>query len=341
MLPREAHAVSRHRLDKVGVAITGALEWYFESRRENWNAVPFYCDVAKIGTFAVSPQELARGTDAALFRLFVTMSMYQARRDVVIMRQQHSMPRSLMRTVADMASVNRSIARHDCRMLLSTRAFDAGCDVFKNGGVVDCGTRPGADCHVKDATVAFHRMGDMGKLPTSAWLRFWKDGGMQALLAEVCSEETSPKKRAQRVVARFATVHRVGRKLATMFVSALSTPALAPGLTPWFPEVDGNELVVVDTNVARAIDALRKPGSPKTYDKREQWVREQAAKIDLRRFHRDNPKYSPRIVQEALYAFCSKSNRMASGDICSGRTAACNRCAAAICPFVPRGHARH
>ena len=43
-----------------------------------------------------------------------------------------------------------------------------------------------------------------------------------------------------------ALFERVGRKLATMFVSALSTPALAPGLTPWFPDIDGNELVVVD-----------------------------------------------------------------------------------------------
>jgi len=48
-----------------------------------------------------------------------------------------------------------------------------------------------------------------------------------------------------------------------------STPALAPGLTPLFPDINGNVLVVVDTNVARAVDALRKPGAPKTYEARE------------------------------------------------------------------------
>ncbi len=154
-------------------------------------------------------------------------------------------------------------------------------------------------------------MGDMGKLPTSAWLLLWKSGGVREVLADVCRQEASPTKRAALLVERFARVHRVGRKLATMFVSALSTPALAPGLTPWFPDINGHELVVVDTNVARAVDALRDPGAPKTYDARERWVREQAAHLDLREFRRDVPSYSPRLVQQALYAFCSKSNRVA------------------------------
>jgi len=193
---------------------------------------------------------------------------------------------------------------------------------------------------VKDATRVFNRMGDMGKLPTSAWLRLWQGGGMQVMLEDVCREEPSPTKRAGLLVGRFAAVHRVGRKLATMFVSALSTPALAPGLTPWFPKIDGNELVVVDTNVARAVDALRAPGAAKTYDARELWVREQAARIDLRAFQPDLPAYSPRLVQEALYAFCSKSNRVARGDACAERGAPCATCAPTLCPFAPAGESR-
>lgn len=136
------------------------------------------------------------------------------------------------------------------------------------------------------------------------------------------------------LVERFARVHRVGRKLATMFVSALSTPALVPGLTPWFPDVDGNQLVVVDTNVARAVDALRKPGAPKSYDARERWVREQAAQLDLRELHPDVPSYSPRLVQQALYAFCSRSNRVARGDACAARAVPCAGCAPRLCPFA-------
>jgi len=318
--------------------IRGAVTWFFGTHfgaAHRTRALPFYCDPERVGAFAVAPNDLAVGSEAAVFRLFVTLSMYQALRDVVIMRQQRSLPRASMRVVADAALVKRSIARHECPVLHSADAFEEGCDVSKVGEVGDCETCAGSACHVKDATVVFNRMGDMGKLPTSAWLRLWKGGGVRGLLADVGQEEASPTKRAALLVERFARVHRVGRKLATLFVSALSTPALAPGLTPWFPNVDGNDLVVVDTNVARAVDALREPGAPRTYDARERWVREQAARLDLREFQPDAPSYSPRLVQQALYAFCSKSNRIAQGDSCAERTSPCGACAPAICPFAP------
>jgi len=304
------------------------------AQRAGAGLLPFYCDPERVGAFAVAPADLAAGGDSAIFRLLVTLSMYQALRDVVIMRRQRSMKRATVRGVADLGRVKLSIRKHPCPMLLSTDTFEEGCDVSKVGGVVDCGSCPGVRCHVKDATVAFHRMGDMGKLPTSAWLRFWKDGGMRELLAKVCLQEGSPTKRAAILVSRFAQIHRVGRKLATMFVSALSAPTLAPGLTPWFPDIDGNALVVVDTNIARAVDALRKPGAPKTYEAREAWVREQAALLDLRAFNPSLPRYSPRLVQEALYAFCSRSNRLAHGDICATRSTPCPDCAPMLCPFA-------
>lgn len=333
--PRASAASDEQRL-AVG-SLRSAAAWYFANRyglSEGPTARPFYCDPGSVGAFAVAPDQLAAGGDAAVFRLFVTLSMYQALRDVVIMRQQRSLPRASMRVVADAAFVTRSIARHECPVLCTADAFEEGCDVAKVGEAVDCGRCPGTACHVKDATGVFNRMGDMGKLPTSAWLRLWKDGGVREVLAEVCRNEASPTKRAALLVERFARVHRVGRKLATMFVSALSTPALAPGLTPWFPDIDGNDLVVVDTNVARAVDALREPGAAKTYDARERWVRAQAAQLDLREFRPDLPSYSPRLVQQALYAFCSKSNRVARGDACSGHAAPCAGCAPALCPFA-------
>ncbi|NPD21832.1 hypothetical protein [Corallococcus exiguus] len=322
--------------------LNAVVRWYFDEGR--LAGLPFYCDPTRIGAFAVEPDELAAGTDTAIFQLFVTLSMYQALRDVVIMRQQRALPRTSMRVVADVATVKRSITRHACPTLGSAEAFERDCDVGKDGEVIDCGTCPGVACHVKEATRVFNRMGDMGKLPTSAWLRLWQGSGAQALLEEVCCEEPSPTKRAALLVERFAAVHRIGRKLATLFVSALSTPALAPGLTPWFPEIDGNELVVVDTNVARAVDALRAPGEAKTYDARARWVGEQASKIDLRVFQPELPAYSPRLVQEALYAFCSKSNRVARGDGCAGRATPCASCAPTICPFASLGaasRARH
>jgi hypothetical protein len=285
----------------------------------------------------VRPEELASGAEAGLFRLFVAMAMFQARRDVVIMAQQRSMSSRAASALTTPDRLKASIARNGCPKLSSAEEFDEGCDIEKRGKKVNCGWRPGLPCHVKDATVAFNRMGDMGKLPTSAWLHFWKAGGLRKVLSEVFAQEPQPTKRARLLVEKFSRVHRVGRKLATMFVSALSTPALAPGYTPWFPEVDGNELVIVDTHVARAADTLRASNAPKTYEARECWVQEQAARIDLRQFHPDVPSYSPRLAQQALYAFCSNSNRIARSDACLIVGVPCVSCVPVLCPFARTG----
>ena len=326
----------------MGPEITRVLTWYFAKvygAQEGPGAVPFYCDPSRVGAFAVSRDELAAGSDIGLFRLFVAMSMFQALRDVVIMRQQRNLAVTEVRTVARLGTVERAIANNDCPMLASAGAFEAGCNVRRNGQHLDCGLRPGSSCHVKDASRTFNRMGDMGKLPTSAWLRLWRGGGIRTIVDQTIRQEHVSTRRAALLVERLAVVHRVGRKIATMFVSALSTPALAPGLTPWFPEVDGNELVVVDTNVAQAVDSLRPGSAVRTYDARERWIRRQAARIDLQMFHPDVPRYSPRIVQQALYTYCSRSNRRARGDECAREPRACRTCVFALCPFHERGGA--
>ena len=107
--------------------IRGAVTWFFGAHLEavyGARALPFYCDRDSVGDFAVAPNDLAAGDDAAVFRLFVTLSMYKARRDVVIMRQQRSMPRASMRVVADAGLVKRSITNHECSALRSAVAFE-------------------------------------------------------------------------------------------------------------------------------------------------------------------------------------------------------------------------
>ena len=261
----ESHlpVMGRHPLPKSVVSLRRVVDWY--SSNPVTSAVPFYCDPAKVGSFAVSPQRLAAGDDSAVFRLFITLSMYQALRDVVIQKRQRALPPSAVRTVADLGFLKRSIARHRCPAFLNRDRFEQTCDVWKKGGIIDCSRCPGVRCHVKDATAAFNRVGDMGKLPTSAFFRVWSNGELTSTLRTLRQDHASPTERASALVDLFSRVHRVGRKLATLFVSALSTPALAPGLSPWFPEISGNDLVVVDTNVARAVDRLRGRTGIRTY----------------------------------------------------------------------------
>ncbi|MBK7402416.1 MAG: hypothetical protein IPJ34_40830 [Myxococcales bacterium] len=300
---------------------------------EGPGVVPFYCDPERVGRFAVDPAALALGEEAALFKLFVALSMYQARRDVLIMEQQRRMSQRTISMLASPSRVRRLVNATDCKHLASAEAFAGGCDVVKVGAALDCKSRPGLDCPVKLATAALQRMGDSGKVSVSAWLQFWK-AGLSLQLRAILEAEATPAKRAELLVERFSGVHRVGRKLATMYVAALSTPALAPGLAPWFPAVDGNSLVVVDTHVARAVDLLHASKAPRTYESRARWLTRQAARIDLQEFRPDVPSFAPRLVQQALYAFGSKSNRAAAGDGCAHRKAPCSGCVPRLCPFA-------
>jgi hypothetical protein len=311
------------------------LDWYFTRVYGHWEGpgtVPFYCDVRRVGHFASDPGDVARGDEDALFRLFVTMAMFQARRDVIIMSQQRSMARDVALSLTSPSRILDLATRSACDRLQSATVFDARCDIRKNDGIPDCSSMPRAPCYVKDAATALRRMGDMGKLPTSAALHLWRPGQLQRELDDVISSEMDPIRRAEVLVERFSRVYRVGRKLASLFVSALSVPALAPGLTPWFPGVDGSELVVVDTNVARVTDAISNGRAGGSYLLRARWIIRRSKTIDLRRWRSELPAYAPRIVQQAMYFFGSQSNRSANRDPCSVER--CAECVGTACPFA-------
>lgn len=318
-----------------GRDVRRVLDWYFErayGKLEGPGVLPFYCDPSRVGHFAVARDELAAGNATALFRLLIGQAMFQARRDVLIMRHQRAMTRTEVDSLVLPANLARKVSRSPCTTLESANRFESECSVSKAGKMVDCAHHPGGPCHVKRATTLFNRVGDMGKLPTSAWLHLAKDGDLNDLLADVVAQSDEPRERARLLVARFSRVHRIGRKLATMFVSALSTPPLAPDLTPWFPTIDGSDLVVVDTNVARAAVALG--AASVAYDAVTLWVQKQARRVDLRIYGRALTQYSPRVVQQALYVFCSKSNRVAHQDPCVAATAPCRECVVRLCPFA-------
>ncbi|MBK9032675.1 MAG: hypothetical protein IPL61_15610 [Myxococcales bacterium] len=323
--------------------VAGVLDelvgWYVahvHGRLEGPGVVPFYCDPARVGGFAVDPTQLAVGDDRALFRLFVALAMFQSRRDVDIMAIQRGMPRRAAEAMLAPRRLALAIDGARCQHLRAADGFDAGCSVYRvpdASGASACADRPRTPCHVKDATSAIGRMGDMGKLATSAWLRLRDDGdhGFGARFARVCAAHATPAARADALVADLAGFYRVADKLATFIVATLTVPELAPGLTPWHPVVDGHHLVIVDANVARVIDALR-PRGPRTYGARAAWWRRHAGALDLRRHRAAWPASSPRLVQQAAYWFRSRSNRDAAGLPCAAATAG-DRCGNPVCPY--------
>ncbi len=316
--------------------VAAIVRWYLAhayGRSEGPRRRPYFADPARVGAFAVDLAALRRRDDAALFQLLVAMGLYQSRRDADIMAIQRGMPTRTARALTSTRRLRVLVDDGRCEHLRAADVFDTRCEVQRDlaRGTATCGHRPRTPCHVKAATLAIGRMGDMGMLPTSAWLHVGP-GGLRRWFDDACAATPSPTERAALLVERVATIRRIGRKLATMYVSALSVPALTPGFAPWAPEVDGSRLVVVDANVARVIDHLRGGRGPRTYEAMSAWLTAVADRIDLRALRPGLPAHSPRLVQQALYVFRSRSNRAARGDACATR-APCRACPSAVCPF--------
>ncbi|MGN6111166.1 MAG: hypothetical protein ACTHU0_39070 [Kofleriaceae bacterium] len=184
---------------------------------------------------------------------------------------------------------------------------------------------------MKEATSAIGRMGDLGKMPTSAWLHLGP-AGLARWFAEVCDETPDPHQRATAMIARVEAIYRIGVKLASMFVSALSVPELGIGVAAWSPELDGSRIVVVDANVGYAIRRWRRGRGADTYAANARWFVTVAREINLSRLRAGLPRSSPRFVQQAVYLFRSRFNRVAHGDACADAT--CASCPSTICPFA-------
>lgn len=314
------------------------VEWYFRHAYGRWegpNLLPFFCRRDVVGHFAVDPAGIESGDDSALFKLFVCLAMYQARRDIVIMAQQKAYSTSAVRKLSSLSELRSFIRNRHCACLSDAATFDRKCDVQMIDGKANCTFLSNAPCRVKDAGKLLRRMGDMGKLPTSGFLHLWISGGIHQVFLDIEAETSDPGSRAALLVQRISSVFRVGRKLATMYVSALSAPALVGGLGPWYPSVDGYSLSVIDTNVARGINVLQGNQIENSYGARVAWIEQHARNIDLKYFDRELPSYAPRIIQQAVYVFSSSSNRQARGDPCQSDE--CDLCVPGLCP---RGNAR-
>lgn len=312
--------------------VSGILSWYVDQiygQVEGSKIPPFYCDPVKVGLAAVDPEALARADEAALFKLFVSLAMYQARRDVLIQSQQRSWSQAEATALLSLPSLKRRLARCPCPHLAVNRQFEQACTVVKEAKLIIC-DHPTLACPVRLAGSVWGRMADLGKLPTSAFRLVWAKGGTAGLLQQAL-HESDPTLRLEWVVQFFSKVHCVGRKLATLFVSALSTPALAQGLTPWWPALNGNLAVVLDSHATRAVDHLSEGKAGKSYQSRVIWLRRLSEDFDLKRFHGEFPNLSPRLVQQALYCFCSKSNRQVWGKLCALDER--GRCPSQLCPI--------
>jgi hypothetical protein len=333
---------SRPKLPRRALPTAGALvAWYFEvyyGKAEGPGCLPFYCDPAMVGAFAVAPEALARGDEDAVFRLALGIAMYQARKDQDVMAIQRALPAEEAKWLLSPGALRAALAQAPCAHAGDVRAFHRGCDVRKLGpDEADCSVSPGAPCPVKRAALLLRRYGDFGKVPFSL-ARVGEGRGLETLssLYEYAMDAMEgPRERAAWLEEALCRAWRVDRKIANYILSTLAHPHLAPGLAPWAHGLDWTYFVVVDRHVRRALIALGAPAKA-PYEVYRAWLEAIARRIDLRHYHPDLAAYDPRLVQQALFRFGARANRRAEPrDCCHRGPAACQACPAHVARRCP------
>ena len=299
-----------------------------------------FCDPSLVGHFAVDAEALAGGSGEALFRMMVTMTMFQRRSDLQIMRVLRGIARP---DAEQLTSAQRLLELADsvgCPHIKDVDALRDECDLGKHEttkrGI--CHRQPDTNCHLKKHTEWLKRYGHFGKVPTSAAMMLRANGvaDLSELRRAVWGQTASPIERAARLEEAITRAWRISDKIAAMFLSAVTNRDLSGRLAPWADGVDSASFLVIDSNVDLFLRAIGYPG-PWTYQARRGFVQALGRRVPLDVMHPGLSRYNPRIVQQALYMFMSVSNRRANADDCGQfGVQRCAECPPSLAPFCAR-----
>lgn len=307
------------------------MDWYLEHYHgtdENPGVLQMFCDPRRVGAFAVSQERLREGDPSELFRLLVTVAMFQRQRDAQVSRILVGIGHEDAAELTTVEQLHRLSSSASCSHARSLAELHERCDLYKVEGKAHCRAGPEQPCHLKRHTVLLRRYGHFGKMPTSAALVVHSEGpdGLRGLYERALREGASDPERSLLLEQALTRIWRVSDKLAAMYLSALTNPDLSQGLAPWAKGVDSSHFVVIDSNVDLFLQSIGYDG-PGTYAARRQFVQSLATRIDLSALRPGLQPYNPRLVQQALYLFMSASNRRLAKHDCWRRgSSACTGC---------------
>ena len=317
------------------VAITrGVVEWYLSTHHggpHDVGMIGTFCRVETVGSVAVDRESLECGSDEALFRLFVTVAMFQRLRDETVMHILRSLSPPDAFELTSLASLHKLSSGCLCPNARTNQGIIANCNLTKDQrGQGTCNYAPQMSCYLKRHTQLLRRYGHFGKMPTSAALTVLDHGGsMRELRRRVFDAVVDPRARAIALECALSEVWRVGNKLANMYLSLVAAPNMGLRRPPWGEGLDWTWFVVVDRNVDLFLASIGYSNGG-TYEARSAFVRALAEHINLRDLDANLPSVHPRLVQQAMYLFMSSSNRAKAPDDCSVLGAdACS-----VCPTI-------
>lgn len=311
-------------------------EWYLTHYygSEHDTGIPrMFGDNEKIGAFAVDLARLSEGCDDTLFKLLVTMTMFQRRSDAQIMRVLRSIATEDAEEITNQAQLLTLKEDVGCEHLQSTESLRKGCDLAKDAKTKEgfCLRNPSLDCHLKRHTTLLKRYGHFGKVPTSAALMI-KDNGASSLSGikeAIWASAKCPQERALLLIKAISKAWRVSDKIGAMFLSAVCNPDLSKQKAPWCDGVDWTQFVVIDSNVDLFLKAIGYKG-PWTYAARNKFIRSISKGVPLNSLNKDLHDYNPRLVQQAFYIFMSVLNRAENPQDCHFTIGSCLKCPSSL-----------
>lgn len=323
-------------------AAAEVTRWYFATHRGarlEPGMPAMYADPARVGHFAVELDALRSGEPGALFRALVTTAMFQRLRDVLVLKILRTTPEELAVVLCDEHRLRELAGALPCGLGASVEALRRDCDLAKHRqtkrGI--CSRVPAGSCRLHTHTEALKRYGHFGKVPTSIALAVAAAGAQNVgELHERATSGRTPAEAAEWLIGALTRAWRVSDKIAAMYLSLVCNPDVLPG-APWSDGVDWTRFVVVDSNVDRFLESIDYDGRG-TYSARAQFVRRLAESIDLRELDGAVQPYNPRLVQQAIYLFMSRSNRVELEADCSHEPQSCASCPELLRVRCPLAH---
>ena len=316
------------------------VQWYLDlyySTDADLGLLSMFCNPARVGHFAVNQEDIATEQPDALFKLLVTVAMFQRLRDSHVMGILRGISAE---DAADMTSVETLLALAQgctCPHSHSNKSLIQLCDLTKKPETKrgTCTVAPELPCYLKHHTELLRRYGHFGKVPTSAALVISEHGDLAQLRVRVLTEVADPLERAQQLEMALSKAWRISEKLSAMYLSLLTVPNLGLERPPWQEGIDWRYFVVVDRNVDAFLTTINYSGSG-TYTARRTFVQALAEGVNLSALRPELTKNNPRLVQQAFYLFMSEPNRRTNqADCCQHGDKVCAKCPSVLSEKCP------
>lgn len=182
------------------------VRWYLElyyGTEYDLGLLPMFCNPARVGHFAVEKEAIAAGEPKALFKLLVTVAMFQRLRDshvMDILRGISAEDAEVLTSAETLVSLAKGCV---CSHAYTNESLIQRCDLSKAPETKrgTCTVAPELPCYLKRHTELLRRYGHFGKVPTSAALVVTEYGDLARLRAQVLAATSDPLERAKRLEA--------------------------------------------------------------------------------------------------------------------------------------------